>query len=167
MAAEHDRRRLKRSQSALVRSASELREQAEYLAAEVRRSRAEVRAQQSSIRSLRSALAAHEIVVLPALLSFRLCAAPTEVCPLGLQTIDECGPPFEGCCPSLDPLNPDKKCAELSCGHRFNAVWVVFFFVRRQTARCPLCQQGPSKFRFQSGTVPECMLEAARRARRI
>ena len=143
-----------------ARQISDLRELVEMLGAEIRRGRSIARSQQKTIESMRNALAANNIAVGPTTMSFSMCAAKDdqEMCPLALLPINSCGLPFEGCCTALDPLSPNKKCAQLVCGHRFNAVWVMFHFVRNNTTRCPLCRKGSRRFRFGRDTVPACML---------
>jgi hypothetical protein len=107
---------------------------------------------------------AHRIPVFPTVMSFRLCASKNEEeqCPLALEKIDACGPPFEGCCDLLDPLKQGEKCAELGCGHRFNAVWLMYHFVRNSTFRCPVCRVGRRRFNFDMATIPQCMARVIR-----
>ena len=146
-------------QQTLLRQISDLGELVEMLSAEIRRGRCTIRSQQKMIESMRNALHANGIPVGPTTMSFSLCVAKDdeETCPLALLPINGCGLPFDGCCAAIDPLNPNKKCAQLVCGHRFNAVWVVYYFVRNNTARCPLCRKGDRRFRFGADTVPACM----------
>jgi hypothetical protein len=50
------------------------------------------------------------------MMSFRLCVAEDEEsCPLAMDCINGCPPPFEGCCAVLDPLKPTHHCVELKC----------------------------------------------------
>lgn len=144
----------------LRRQVSDLSELVEMLGAEIRRGRCTIRSQQKAIASMRNLLMANNIEVTPTTMSFALCKAvdDQELCPLALLPINSCGPPFAECCQIIDPLSPTKKCAQLVCGHRFNAVWVMYHFVRNSTTRCPLCRKGDRQFRFGRDTVPECMI---------
>lgn len=166
MAAEHEKRRWhrkwRRQEFEMRRTISDLRETAELLQSELRRSKSEVQSQIRAIKRMHDIFRAHKIPVFPTMMSFRLCAANGDVCPLALEPVDACGPPFEGCCAVLDPLRPNEKCAELGCGHRFNAVWLMFHFVRSSTFRCPVCRVGRKRFRFDMATVPQCMARALR-----
>lgn len=134
----------------------------DMLGAEIRRDKHVIRAQRKEIERLQNLLTANGIAVTPTVVSFALCKAANdqELCPLALLPINSCGPPFVGCCDVLDPLHPAKRCAQLVCGHRFNAVWIMFHFVRNSTTRCPICRQGSRRFRFGPDSVPPCMLLA-------
>ena len=171
MSSEHARRHLmrkhRRREFELLRSMSNLRENAEFFLAEIRQRGKENRLKGKAIRGLEATLVAHGIPVLPAMLSFHLCTGDDSECPLGLHPIDSCPPPFEGCLEVIDPLYPDRRCAELPCKHRFNAVWLLFHFVRNQTSCCPVCRTGRKRFVFGAGTAPEWMLEAVRQSRCI
>ena len=94
--------------------------------------------------------------------SFRTCRADDgEVCPLSLQPINASPPPYDPKYPAIDvePRKPHHKCAELQCGHRFNALWLLFHFVGQNTFRCPICRVGPADFRFELEQLPKGLVE--------
>ena len=162
MSSEHDKRNWvvawRRREFSLLRTISEIKETVELLHSELCRSKNEVRSQIRAIKRMHDIFDAHSIPVFPAMMSFRLCTSVEgESCPLALESIDSCAGPFENCCTVLDPLKPNEKCAELGCGHRFNAVWLMFHFVRNSTFRCPVCRKGRKRFSFDMDTIPQCM----------
>ena len=94
--------------------------------------------------------------------SFKVCKADDdEVCPLSLQYINDSLPPYDPKYPDIvvEPHKPHHKCAELICGHRFNALWLLFHFVARSTFRCPMCRHGHKHFKFEVGMLPSGLLE--------
>jgi hypothetical protein len=166
MESEHEKRRLerawKRKAFEMQKQISDLNETAEMLFAQVRKGRYELRSHMRAIQDMKAVLQANGIRMYPIIMSLRLCMAEDhETCPLAMEPINTHALPFEGCCAVLDPLKPDEKCAQLSCGHRFNAVWVLYHFVRNSTFRCPVCRKGRRHFSFDAGTVPECMVARA------
>ena len=130
----------------------------ELLQAELRRAQREIRANHRVIASMRETLLEHNLPVQHTIGSLRLCLArdDEEPCPLSLAPINSSPPPFEGCdLVALDPLRADYRCAELACGHRFNAVWLMHHFVRASTFRCPVCRRGKRRFEFDASLLPE------------
>ena len=94
--------------------------------------------------------------------SFKMCNADDdEVCPLSLQYINDSLPPYDSKYPEIviEAHKPHHKCAELICGHRFNALWLLFHFVARSTFSCPMCRQGHKHFTFEVGMLPSGLLE--------
>ena len=169
MQSEHEKRSWavaqRRREYNLLKQISDLTETAEMLHAQLRLRRHELRSHMRAIRIMKDTLDANQISgAYPVVMSMRLCRAEAddETCPLAMEPINTETLPFEGCCPLLDPLKPDDKCAQLMCGHRFNAVWLMYHFVRNSTFRCPVCRQGRRRFTFEEGVVPECMVKKAR-----
>lgn len=166
MTSEHEKRKLlldwKRKEKEMLTKMSYLNETAEMLFSQVRKSRHEVRSQMRAISHMKTVLEANNLHVYPVVMSVRICPAEdNENCPLAMDAINTSTLPFVGCCPVMDPLKPTHKCAQLACGHRFNAVWVMYHFVRNSTFRCPVCRKGKKFFSFDSAVVPECMVKAA------
>ena len=129
----------------LLRLASEQSETIAMLEAEVRRGRNEIRRNFKTIMSMRATLVANNLPVQYSIASMHVCTAvdDLEECPLSLSPINDSPPPLDRCrLVALDPLNPHYRCAELACGHRFNAVWLMCHFVRNRTFRCPVCRKG-------------------------
>jgi len=166
MQSEHEKRSWvmahRRREQHLLKQVSDLTETAEILHAQLRKSKHELRSYMRAIRVMKDTLEANHLSVYPIVMSLRLCSASDdETCPLAMEPINTDTLPFEGCCPSLDPLKPTEKCSQLACGHRFNALWVMYHFVRNRTFRCPVCRKGRRRFMFDAGVVPECMVRAA------
>ena len=156
-----------RRQSNLNRTVSELHDHIEMLSAEIRRNREERRSYVRVITQMQQTLKDNNLTVFSSMMSFRVCLAEDdESCPLAMDRINVCPPPFEGCCAVLDQLKPTHHCAELKCGHRFNGVWLLYHFVRSNTFRCPVCRKGKKRFVFDATVVPECMLVKARAEKR-
>jgi len=133
----------------------------EFLQAELRRAQHEICSKNRIIESMRATLLANNLPVQHSIASVRLCLAndDNELCPLSLSPINSSPGPFEGCALfALDPLRMDYRCAELACGHRFNAVWVMYHFARSSTFRCPVCRQGKGRFKFDASMLPEELL---------
>jgi len=136
----------------------------EFLQAELRRAQREIRSNYRVIASMRATLVENNLPVQHAIASVRICIAQSdqEICPLSLAAINSSPPPFEGCAlVALNPLHPDYKCAELPCGHRFNAVWLMRHFVHARTFRCPICRRGKRKFKFDVRMIPAELLRAS------
>jgi hypothetical protein len=169
MESEHERRRQQRSWQTelflLTRANSDLHENITYMSAQLALTASELAAKKKTIKAMRDALQAHHISAVPSLMSFHLCCATDdqEMCPLSRQPINHSGPPFEGCCSAIDPATPTSQCAQLlQCGHRFNAVWLLFHFVSNRTSRCPICRAGKKRFRVDPSMLPACMVRASR-----
>ena len=164
--AEHEKRSWllswNRRQSHLNSTISELRDHVEMLGAEIRRNREERRSYVRVINQMQQTLKDNNLTVFSNIMSFRVCLAEDEEsCPLAMERINGCPPPFEGCCAVVDQLKPTHHCVELKCGHRFNGVWLLYHFVRDNTFRCPVCRKGKKRFVFDATVVPECMLVKA------
>jgi hypothetical protein len=152
-----------RKEHRLLKQISDLTETSEMLHAQLRQSKFELRSHMRAIKVMKATLEANHLSVHPIVMSLRLCpATDEETCPLAIEPINTDTPPFEGCCPVLDPLHPTHTCAQLACGHRFNATWLMYHFVRNRTFRCPVCRKGRRSFTFDAGVVPECMVKAAK-----
>ena len=163
MESEHARQTEERERKELVRLVSQQNETIELLECEVRRGRSEIRCKLKAMISMRSTLAANNLPVQHSIASMHVCTAndDLEECPLSLAPINNSPPPMERCTlVALDPLNLNFRCAELTCGHRFNAVWLMCHFVRNQTFRCPVCRSGKRDFRFNRAVIPEGILTA-------
>lgn len=166
MESEHEKRKLemawKRKAYEMQKQISDLNETAEMLFAQVRKGRRELKLHVRAIQQMKAVLQANDLKAYPIVASLRLCMAEDdETCPLAMEPINACALPFAGCCAALDPVKPDEKCAQLACGHRFNAVWVMYHFVRNSTFRCPVCRKGRRHFTFDADTIPECMATRA------
>jgi hypothetical protein len=166
LCAEHERRRQaskwRRQEFELLRTMSYLRETIDLLHVELQRGKGELRSHMRAIERMKQTLTENDLPIFPVMMSLRLCTATddTETCPLAIEPINQCAPPFEGCCLALNPLKPEQRCAELECGHRFNGVWLMFHFVRNRTFRCPVCRRGKERFRFDPSVLPACMVKA-------
>ena len=76
-----------------------------------------------------------------------------EECPIGSEPIAQCCLDFlPGVC--YDPLQPDRSVAHLQCGHRFNAMNLVYHWARNNTVRCPVCRHGHATARLNMRTLP-------------
>lgn len=94
--------------------------------------------------------------------SIKTCrASRNEICPLSLQPINSSDLPYDAKHPEVivDPCKPHHKCAELACGHRFNALWLLVHFVSRRTFRCPICRQGHADFNFRPEHLPDGLID--------
>jgi hypothetical protein len=162
---EHEKRDLdlawKRREFKLLKTISDLSETNGMLAAEIRMSKCDLQSHMRAIRRMQTTLSANQIPIFPAMMSMKICAASeSESCPIALELINSCPPPFEGCCSVLDQMKQEQKCTELACKHRFNGVWLMYHFVRNKTFSCPVCRQGKKNFTFDPDVVPPCMASA-------
>ena len=151
MESEHQKRKSnlkwRRNEFEMRRTISDLRETIELLHAEIRREQNEIQSQKRAIYIMKETMEKHNIPVYPAMMKLRLCdSTDEETCPLAMESINKCPPPFEGCCTALNALKPRQKCGELQCGHRFNAVWLMFHFVKNSTSRCPGAESARNGF---------------------
>ena len=135
-------------------------------------------AQRRVIESLQDTMKKHGLPVRRIVASLSNCRAGNdEICPLSLMPINQSMAPFipdpETIDPEtlvINPMKPEHKCAELSCGHRFNSMWLIFYLVERNTFRCPVCRDGPSEFCFQKDELPPTvtkMLQMAKEAKNV
>lgn len=109
------------------------------------------RSQELTIVSQRNVLKQYNA---PAFESFLLCEpGPDEICPLSQSPINTSFLPFA---PGVvyNPERPRHMCTELGCGHRFSSMYLVYYFVKQSTFRCPLCRKGPRKFTFTINEIP-------------
>ena len=165
--AEHSRRndlrKHRRFEYHAMKTISDQHESIGLLKTEVMRARREIRTQFKLIKSMQQTLTANNLPLQHTIASLRHCPAKDdlEICPLSMAPINQSPPPFKGCAVTvLDPiLKPHYKCAELRCGHRFNAVWLMCHFVRNQTFRCPICRDGKRRFHFDSSVIPQELLD--------
>jgi len=161
-----DQHRSRRVEEELKSRISDQEETIGALEAEVRRGRNEIRSKLRTICSMQATLTAHELPVQHSISSLHVCPAndDEEQCPLSMAPINLSPPPFEGCeISAMDPLNPQYKCAELICGHRFNCIWLMCHFVQNRTFRCPMCRSGKRSFHFDMSVIPEALVDAIRR----
>ena len=157
MESEHARRQDERRRIDLVKLVSEQNETITMLESEVRRGRNEIRCNLKTIMSMRTTLVANNLPVQHSISSMHVCTANSDLeeCPLSMAPINNSPPPLERCTlVALDPLHPHFRCAELICGHRFNAVWLMCHFVRNRTFRCPVCRSGRQDFNFNRSVIP-------------
>jgi hypothetical protein len=137
------------------------------LKAELNHSRTMRTTQKKVILQLQGIMEESGIPVKRTMVSLSNCRAKDdEICPLSLAPINKSPIPLcEDETPStlvLNQVKPDHKCAELACGHRFNSLWLIYYFVERSTFRCPVCRAGKEEFRFQRKELPpgaQLMLE--------
>ena len=163
MECEHARRQVERERMELARLVSQQLETIGMLEAEVRRGRNEIRCKLKTIMSMRETLSANNLPLQHSFASMHICTAMDELeeCPLSMAPINSSPSPLEKCkLVALDPINPNYKCAELTCGHRFNGVWLMCHFVRNRTFRCPVCRSGKRDFKFNRDVIPEGILNA-------
>ncbi len=173
MNAEHERRKLKRRAEAElfekeiegIRLMRELR----VMKAQHARDRHMIMGQHRVIQRLHKLLSDNGIPepMGTQVASFKTCKAyDGEICPLSLQPINSSDPPYDAKHPEIvvEPRKPHHKCAELACGHRFNALWLLFHFVARRTFRCPICRRGYEDFHFQMEQLPRGLLDRVKEA---
>ena len=173
MAAEHARRKLKRRSEAEIFEKElegiRLMREVRMLKAQHARDKHMVQGQYRVIRRLQKLLRDNGIPapVGTQVASFKTCRAQdSEICPLSLQPINSSAPPYDAKHPAIvvEPCKPHHKCAELACGHRFNALWLLFHFVARGTFRCPICRCGYEDFHFQLEQLPEGLVDRVKEA---
>ena len=54
----------------------------------------------------------------------------------------------------INQMTPDHKCAQLSCGHQLNSMWLIHHFIENNTFLCPICRAGESNFCFLRDELP-------------
>lgn len=143
----------------LDRSAEEHETAISVLKSELRHARTMRATQAGVIKQMQKTLQDNGIPVRNAMASLNNCRArDDEVCPLSLAPINQSPLPMsEDGRPStlvLNPMRPDRRCAELPCGHRFNSLWLIYHFVERNTFCCPVCRSGQENFRFRTSELP-------------
>jgi hypothetical protein len=137
------------------------------LKAELNHSKTIRTSQKKVIQQLQGIMEESGIPVKRTMVSLYNCRAKDdEICPLSLEPINKSPIPLGDndtpCALVLNQVKPDHKCAELGCGHRFNSLWLIYYFVERSTFRCPVCQTGKEDFRFARKELPpgaQLMLE--------
>jgi hypothetical protein len=117
-----------------------------------------------TIDQLQKTLLNNGLAVKRSMASLTNCKARDhEICPLSLAPINQSPLPFgdntSPCDLVLNPLKPDYKCAQLVCGHRFNAIWLIYHFIEGDTFRCPVCRAGEANFRFLRSELPPAVLK--------
>jgi hypothetical protein len=140
------------------------------LESKIDRDRFTIQGQRRIIDSLKQVLLDHGISNPPGstIASFKTCRAEDdEVCPLSLHPINHSPTPYNPIHAAIDiePRKPHHKCAQLQCGHRFNALWLLFHFVAQHTFRCPVCRTGPTDFHFELEQLPTGLLDRIREMR--
>ena len=168
MTAEHDRRALKRKTDTAIfeLQLQEIchRREISLLKAQHQQDRKALQNQMRIINQLQKTLKDHQIAEPSGtqVASFKTCRADdTEICPLSLMPVNASPPPYDPKHPTIhvEPRKPHHKCAELHCGHRFNALWLLFHFVSRRTFRCPICRSGHEDFQFHLDLLPRGLVE--------
>ena len=155
MTSEHTRRRLERQwlreKHEMEKKISDQQEAIQYLTYESLRNR-------KKMRDLAIEKGRHTLIA-----SVRYCEAEddSEMCPLSLEPINHSSPPFKSTTTMtlVDQMKPSLQCAQLQCGHRFNAIWILFHFAKKNTFKCPLCRAGHNRFRFQMQDLPQHIAE--------
>lgn len=173
MSSEHEMRAMKRQleeemfemELQDIRSKRNLR----LLKIQMKRDLSTIQAQRCIIGRLQKTLKDNEIAEPSGtkIASFKTCIAENdEVCPLSLQPINSSLPPYDPKFAdiSVEPRKPHHKCAELQCGHRFNALWLLFHFVAQSTFRCPICRSGTVNFPFDLDQLPKGLIDRIKEA---
>ena len=149
--AEWKLRRSEKTVHKLRKKYSYLKELCASLKHELTTTRRHARSQKMTIVSQKNMLKRYNA---PPFESFLLCeATPDEVCPLSQMPINTSFLPFA---PGVvyNPACPQHMCTELGCGHRFSSMYLVYYFVKQSTFRCPLCRSGPRNFYFNTTEIP-------------
>lgn len=159
--AEWKLRRSEQKVHKLRKKYSYLKELCASLKHELTTTRRHVRSQKMTIVSQKNMLKRYNA---PPFESFLLCEAnQDEVCPLSQMPINTSFLPFA---PGVvyNPACPQHMCTELGCGHRFSSMYLVYYFVKQSTFRCPLCRGGPRNFYFNITEIPTHIRELFQRA---
>jgi hypothetical protein len=148
---------------AYAQRAAEYESAIETLKEELKHTRAVQSTQRKLIEQLQGTLQSHGFTVKHNMASLSNCRADDhEICPLSLAPINTSPLPFsndDAPCPLvINPVKPDHKCAQLACGHRFNAMWLIYHFIEGNTFRCPVCRAGESHFCFQRDELPPAVV---------
>ena len=156
---ERKRRDEKRQWDEVMSVLTYQREAIHLLETELKRARLEVRSLHRVTRTMHATLKEHNLQA-HKVESVRICTAvdDMEMCPLSMAPINQSPAPFVGAQDAVDILKPNHKCAELGCGHRFNAVWLMRHFVSNRTFRCPVCRQGTRRFKFEATSIPRWLM---------
>jgi hypothetical protein len=166
--AEHARRRILRKWendlNEFERGMTEYEETISTLKEELLHTRLVQATQFRIIEELQTTLLNNGLAVKRSMASLTNCKAKDhEVCPLSLAPINHSPLPLgDTSIPHdmvLNPMKPDHKCAQLACGHRFNAIWLIYHFIEGDTFRCPVCRAGEPHFRFQRNELPPTILK--------
>jgi hypothetical protein len=165
---EHARRKLVRrwegDLNEFERGMSEYEETIRMLKEELLHTRLIQTTQFRIIEQLQKTLLNNGLAVKHSMASLTNCKAKDhEICPLSLAPINQSplplGEDVAPCDLVLNPTKPDHKCAQLACGHRFNAIWLIYHFIEGNTFRCPVCRAGEPHFRFQRNELPPAILK--------
>ena len=135
----------------------------ETLKEELEHARAVQSTQRKLIEHMQNTLQDNGFTVKRNIESMSSCrAGDHEICPLSLAPINTSPLPFSNddvpCPLVINPIKPDHKCAELACGHRFNAMWLIYHFIEGSTFRCPVCRVGERHFSFKHDELPPAVL---------
>jgi hypothetical protein len=154
--------RWERDTCALAKAVAECESTISTLKAELKHARRMHSTHRKVIRQMQQDMALGGIPIRRVMMSVSNCrASDDEVCPLSHKPINQSPLPWtasEPCVHVLNPMRPERKCAELACGHRFNSMWLMDHFVRHNTFRCPVCQSGEESFRFRHRELPPGVL---------
>ena len=146
-----------------VQRATELESTISTLNEELQHTHKVQSAQRKLIEQLQTTLQDNGFIVKRNIASLSNCrAGDDEICPLSLAPINTSPLPLsndDSPCPlTINPIKPDHKCAELACGHRFNAMWLIYHFIEGSTFRCPVCRAGESNFHFRRDELPPAVM---------
>lgn len=173
MNAEHKSRKMQRDMQTEIKEIEmenyDHKQEIEGLKAHVSRSHRIIQSQHRVIQLLQKALKDNAIPepIDTQVGSLKTCrASDDELCPLSLFPINASPPPYDQKYPEIiiEPRKPHHKCAELMCGHRFNALWLLFYFVGRSTFRCPICRYGHEEFKFETEQLPRELVDRVKDA---
>ena len=173
MTAEHESRKMKQKMQAEIHEIEmenfDFKQEIEALKAHLSRSQRIIHGQHRVIQRLQKVLKDHGIPEPKDthVGSLKTCRAEDEeICPLSLHPINASPPPYDQKYPeiAIEPYKPHHKCAELMCGHRYNALWLLFYFIGRNTFRCPICRYGHEEFKFETGQLPEELVDRVKEA---
>ena len=149
--AEWKLRRSEKSVQKLRKKYSYLKELCASLKHNLTTTQRQARSQEMLIMSQKNMLKRYNT---PPFESFLLCEpSPDEICPLSQTPITTSFLPFA---PGVvyNPSRPHHTCTELGCGHRFSSMYLIYYFVKQSTFRCPLCRSGPRNFHFSIAEIP-------------
>ena len=172
MEAEHMRRkyvnRWEADQREFSRTIAECETTISMLESELKHTRIMHSTQRKMIEHMKKALAKNGIEIKRTMVSISNCKArDDEMCPLSLVPINSSPLPVGSdttpCPLVLNQAKPNRKCAELACGHRFNSLWLIHHFVERSTFRCPVCHKGEEDFNFQKTELPPGVVQMLKR----
>jgi hypothetical protein len=176
MTAEHESRKMKRGMQAEIHEIEmenyDHKQEIETLKAHLSRNQRTIQSQHRVIQRLQKTLKDNAIPepIDAHVGSLKTCrASDDELCPLSLHPINASPLPYDKKYPEIliEPHKPNNKCAELMCGHRYNVLWLLFYFVGRSTFRCPICRYGHEEFKFEAEQLPGELIDRVKQAMKM